>query len=152
MMPVASYLRPFVLSQRGYTTSTGSIPRVAQLSLWKTIVPKFLRQPQPSVSSVKTVRSKEWNPATFFIAIFLLIGSNAIQMVTLKNDFANFNRKVDSKITLLREIIERVQKGEDVDVEGLLGTGDVEKEREWEAGMPVVPAVLLSYLRNCGIG
>ena len=64
----------------------------------------------------------------------MLIGSNAIQMVALRNDFTRFSRKADAKIALLREVIERIQKGEDVDVEGLLGTGDQEQEKEWEEG------------------
>lgn len=32
---------------------------------------------------------------------------------------------------MLREVIERVQNGEDVDVERVLGTGDEASEREW---------------------
>lgn len=64
----------------------------------------------------------------------MLIGSNAIQIVALRNDFTRFSRKADAKIALLREVIERIQKGEDVDVEGLLGTGDQEQEKEWEEG------------------
>lgn len=44
-------------------------------------------------------------------------------------------RRADAKIGLLREVIERIQKGEKVDVEGLLGTGDERREREWEEGM-----------------
>lgn len=55
-------------------------------------------------------------------------------MITLKNDFANFSRKSDARINLLKEIIDRVQKGENVDVEGLLGTGDAEREQEWGSG------------------
>ena len=55
-------------------------------------------------------------------------------MISLRNDFRNFSRKSEAKISLLKEVIERVQRGEDVDVEGLLGTGDEEKEREWEEG------------------
>jgi len=53
-------------------------------------------------------------------------------MIALKNDFAAFSRRADAKIGLLKEIIERIQKGEEVDVEGLLGTGDARKEKEWE--------------------
>jgi hypothetical protein len=83
---------------------------------------------------VKKPKSKEWNPATFYIVIFLLIGSMSIQMIALRNSFATFSRRADAKIDLLREIIERVQKGEEVDIEGLLGTGDPEKEKEWEEG------------------
>lgn len=56
-------------------------------------------------------------------------------MIALKNDFAAFSRRADAKIGLLREIIEKIQNGEEVDVEGLLGTGNAQKEREWEEGM-----------------
>ncbi|MCJ1420516.1 hypothetical protein MMC32_006873 [Xylographa parallela] len=96
------------------------------------MVPRFLRQRKPTVNKTKVPKSKEWNPATFYIVIFLLIGSNAIQMIALRNEFINFSRKADAKIGLLKEVLERVQRGEDVDVEGLLGTGNEEQEREWE--------------------
>lgn len=55
-----------------------------------------------------------------------------MQMITLRNEFTAFSRRADAKIALLKEVIGRVQKGEDVDVKGLLGTGDPEKEKEWE--------------------
>lgn len=55
-------------------------------------------------------------------------------MIALRNDFAAFSRRADAKIGLLKEIIERIQKGEEVDVEGLLGTGDEKREKEWEQG------------------
>jgi hypothetical protein len=98
------------------------------------LIPKPLRQSSPRAALKKKVRSKEWNPATFFIVIFLLIGSMSIQMIALRNEFAAFSRRADAKIGLLKEVIERVQNGEEVDVEGLLGTGDKEREREWEEG------------------
>ena len=78
--------------------------------------------------------TEEWNPATFFIIIFLLIGSQAIQMLALRHDITEFSRKADGKIRLLREVVEKIQKGEEVNVEGLLGTGIETKEREWEEG------------------
>ena len=56
-------------------------------------------------------------------------------MIALKNAHAAFERRATAKIGLLREVIERIQKGEDVDVEGLLGTGDEKREKEWEEGM-----------------
>ena len=55
-------------------------------------------------------------------------------MLGLRNDFANFNRGADAKIELLKEIIGRLEKGENVDVEKLLGREDEAKEREWEEG------------------
>ena len=38
------------------------------------------------------------------------------------------------KIGLLKEVLEKLQKGEDVDVERALGTGDPKEEKEWEEG------------------
>ena len=58
-------------------------------------------------------------------------------MIALKNSFLAFSRRADARIGLLREIIERVQKGEDVDIEGLLGTGDEKREKEWEEGTSI---------------
>ena len=62
-------------------------------------------------------------------------------MVALRNEFTRFSRRADAKIALLREVIERVQKGEEVDVESILGTGDQEQEKEWEEGR--LPALLM---------
>lgn len=56
-------------------------------------------------------------------------------MIALRNEFQAFSRRSDAKIGLLKEIIERIQNGEDVDVEGLLGTGDKAMEKEWEEGI-----------------
>ncbi|MCJ1409125.1 hypothetical protein MMC19_003203 [Ptychographa xylographoides] len=56
-------------------------------------------------------------------------------MIALRNDFLTFSRRADAKISLLKEVLERVQAGEAVDVEGLLGTGNEEKEKEWEEAL-----------------
>lgn len=127
--------RPIANIQRPYSSSRGLAPRAVQPSIWQSIVPRAFREIKSDVGNTKPSKKQiEWNPATFFIIIFLLIGSNAIQMISLRNDFLNFSRKADAKVGLLREVIKRVQRGEEVDVEGLLGTGDEEKEREWEEG------------------
>lgn len=44
----------------------------------------------------------------------------------------NFSRKTDAKLSLLREVVQRVKNGEDVDVKRALGTGDPQQEAEWE--------------------
>ena len=120
--------------RRTYASSTENLPRVAQPSIWHSIVPKAFRSPGNLQIPAKPQREKEWNPATFFICIFLLIGSNAIQMLTLKNEYSTFSRKADAKIRLLREVFDRVQRGENVDVEKVLGTGNEEQEQEWRDG------------------
>lgn len=56
-------------------------------------------------------------------------------MISLRNEFGAFTRRADARIGLLKEIIEKIQNGEEVDVEGLLGTGDKEREKEWEEGI-----------------
>ncbi len=55
-------------------------------------------------------------------------------MLTLRHEHASFNRKADQKIALLKEVLEKVQRGEDVDVEKVLGSGDEEQEQEWSDG------------------
>ena len=126
--------RPFSASICHASAPT-SVPRVA--SVWQSVIPKAFREPDDPVSvaereKAKAMKSKDWNPATFFIVIALLIGSNAIQMIALRNERQGFTRKTEAKIALLRETIERVHRGEDVDVERVLGTGIPEKEQEWE--------------------
>jgi len=149
-MATALRLKPFWLNRHLLSTSTAStissrcrvaaartyatsdrLPKIADTSVWTAMIPAFMRRKR----SRKAGEEKEWNPATFYIVIFTLIGSQAIRMLTLKNNYAAYRRSVDAKIELLREVIERVQKGEDVDVERLLGTGDEAKEKEWEQGM-----------------
>ena len=115
-------------------SSAESLPRIAQPSFWQLMLPKFLRQSESNSSPVRVQRSKEWNPATFFTVIFLFIGSNAIQMIALRADFKNFSRKAEVKIGLLQDAIERLHRGEVVDVERLLGSGDEQQEREWDDG------------------
>jgi hypothetical protein len=93
----------------------------------------------------KATKSKEWNPATFYIIIFTLIGSQAINLLLLKKDYAAYSRSADAKIRLLKEVIEKIKNGEKVDVERLLGTGDAQKEREWEEGSSLLPRLHMPY-------
>lgn len=123
-------LRTTVVALQGARFVSSLVPEVAQPSFWKSMVPKFLRRSDKPRRSKK--KSKDWNPATFFIVIFLLIGSMSIQMISLKKDFEAFTRRADVKIALLRDVVEKLQKGEDVDVEKELGTGDAQKEEAWE--------------------
>ncbi|KAL2809770.1 hypothetical protein BJX63DRAFT_404508 [Aspergillus granulosus] len=121
--------------QHAYGTRSIPRPRIAQSSLWTSLVPKFLRNRAPAAAPLptsSTPKSKEWNPASFYIIIFILIGSQAIRMIALKNEYTAYTRSTDAKIRLLREVIEKVKAGEVVDVEKLLGKGDEEVEREWE--------------------
>jgi hypothetical protein len=114
-----------------------SLPTLMQPSFWKGMIPKPWRR-STDPSAPKRVKSKEWNPATFFIVIFLFIGSMSIQQIALKKSFETFMRQSDVRIGLLREVVEKLQRGEKVDVEKVLGTGDAEKEIEWQQGMSPV--------------
>ncbi|PGH17136.1 hypothetical protein AJ79_01274 [Helicocarpus griseus UAMH5409] len=120
------------VSQRRCHATGRSIPRVMEPSVWTSLIPKFLRNRDWRGTQSTPRKSREPNPATFFVIIFTLIGSQAIRMIMLRNEYANYTRSADAKIRLLGEVIERLQRGEDVDVKRLLGTGDEAKEREWE--------------------
>lgn len=130
-----SFLPTFRINAQSVLSArfSSTLPTVAKPSFWASLVPKPLRRgAAPAGAKIKAKKSTEWNPATFFIIILLLIGSMSIQMIALKNGDATFTRRADARITLLKEIIEKVQNGEEVDVEGLLGTGDPKREQEWE--------------------
>src|SRR5690242_3060845 len=102
-----------------------STPTILRPSFWASMIPKPLKE------RTSTPPSRGWNPATPYIILALLVGSQAIQVLWLKQERAHALRKAEAKIGLLREVIERVQNGEDVDVEKVLGTGDEASEREW---------------------
>ncbi|KAK4221050.1 hypothetical protein QBC38DRAFT_513755 [Podospora fimiseda] len=112
-----------------------SASSVTETSFWSSLIPKPLRKKpenHPSNKKQKVNLKKDWNPATFFICIFLLIGSMSIQMIALKRDFGSFSRQAEVRIALLREVVGKIQNGEEVDVEKVLGTGDPTKEEAWE--------------------
>ncbi|KAK0748789.1 hypothetical protein B0T21DRAFT_28480 [Apiosordaria backusii] len=96
--------------------------------------PQTLRKSEKSRPRKQHVKKKDWNPATFFLCIFLCIGSMSIQMIALRKDFEAFTRQSDARIGLLREVVEKLQNGEEVNVEKVLGTGDPEREKEWDEG------------------
>ena len=122
------------LQQSRLLSTLESLPKIARPTTWSSIIPKSFRNREHRQLGEKKPKAKEWNPASFFIIIFLLIGSQAIHLLVLRNDFANYTRKADAKLELLRGVIEKMKRGEHVDVEKLLGTGDDAKEREWEEG------------------
>lgn len=56
-------------------------------------------------------------------------------MIALERSYTNFSNETNAKLSLLRDVLRRVQAGENVDVEKELGTGDEVKEKEWEEVM-----------------
>ena len=104
------------------------------------MIPRFLRRDKAAEKKPWT-----WNPASFFIIIFLLIGSQSIRIIGLQNEHDAYIRKMNAKLEVLKKVIEGIQRGEDVDVEKMLGTGDVQKEREWEeCSHPCTPKYVLA--------
>ncbi|KAF5661699.1 hypothetical protein FHETE_8347 [Fusarium heterosporum] len=116
------------ISNAGIRYSSTAPATIVDRGFWQSLVPKPLRKENRQLRK----KSKEWNPATFFIAIFLLIGSMSIQMIAVRNSFDRFMRQSEARITSLREVVEKIQRGEEVDVEKALGTGDPAKEADWE--------------------
>jgi hypothetical protein len=114
---------------------------IVDRGFWQSLVPKPLRKENRQLRK----KSKEWNPATFFIAIFLLIGSMSIQMIAVRNSFDRFMRQSEARITSLREVVEKIQRGETVDVEKALGTGDPAKESDWEESKDSASKASLAY-------
>ncbi|KAK0628087.1 hypothetical protein DIS24_g10831 [Lasiodiplodia hormozganensis] len=127
-------------ARRAYAASAAitdrrNLPRVIQPSLWQNMVPKHFRSKNKRPFTWKEWRAKPWNPASVWIAFGLVVGSNAINTLVLRRDIADFTRKADAKIALLREVLEKVQRGEEVDVERILGTGREESEKDWDEAL-----------------
>ena len=115
-------------SNFGIRRSSTAPATIADGQFWRSLIPKPLRKENRQLRK----KSKEWNPATFFIVIFLFIGSMSIQMIALRNSFDRYMRQSEARITSLREVVEKIQRGETVDVEQALGTGDPGREADWE--------------------
>jgi len=62
----------------------------------------------------------------------MLCGSQAVHIIRLKQYQLNLTRQTEAKLSLLKDLIERVQAGEEVDIKKELGTGDPQREQEWE--------------------
>ena len=133
----ASRARAAALAPRTFQIRANStLPTVAETGFWTSLVPKPFRRSKDAAPKPK---SNEWNPATFFIFIFLLIGSMSINTIAVKNDFATYMRQADVRIGLLREVVEKLQRGEKVDVERALGTRDPAMEEGWEESKTAHP-------------
>ena len=115
------------------------LPRIANPSLWSSLIPRAFRRSSleelEAHRAAQAAKPKEWNPYTIFIFLAVLVGSNAINILAIRNEMVNFNRQTDARLELLREVVRRVKDGEDVDVKRLLGTGDEKAEKEWEEVM-----------------
>ncbi|KAL6697583.1 hypothetical protein J3F84DRAFT_290809 [Trichoderma pleuroticola] len=114
----------------GLRCSSTAPVTIVEGSFWRSLIPKPMRK--ANRNKLKAKAKKEWNPATYFIVMFLFIGSMSIQMIALRNQTERYMRQSALRIAQLREVVQRIQNGEDVDVEKLLGTGDAQKETEWE--------------------
>jgi hypothetical protein len=113
-------------------TADSRLPRVLQPSIWDSIIPRSLRnRSKPSTPAEK----KPPNPATYFIWIYILIGSQAIRILGTKNEHRNYVSAAKNRIARLREVIERLHRGEEVDVEKELGSGVQSEEEEWERAL-----------------
>lgn len=113
-------------------SSSDHLPKLAQPSIWQSIIPKSLRTRDKRQLPTE---KKPPNPASYFIWIYLFIGSQAIRIIGVQNEYKTFMRKAEVKIAKLREVIEKLQRGEEVDVEKVLGTGDEAQELEWEEAL-----------------
>lgn len=125
-----SHSRTFALLAPQLQQRYISLPRVLSPSFWGSMIPKPLKRASTPLTSTATP-PRGWNPATPYIILGLLVGSQAIQVLWLKQDQAHAKRRAEAQIGLLREVIERVQRGEEVDVGRELGSGDEKREWGW---------------------
>ncbi|PUU73371.1 hypothetical protein B9Z19DRAFT_1004678 [Tuber borchii] len=105
------------------------LPRILDPAVW---FPFYKTETKKRKASSKEKNPKIHNPATFFVIMAMLIGSQGIQMIRIRQTHDDYMWRADTKIAVLREVIERLEKGEDVDVEKMLGVGNEKEEKSWE--------------------
>ncbi|EMR08487.1 hypothetical protein PNEG_03313 [Pneumocystis murina B123] len=74
---------------------------------------------------------KSFNSNIIFIVLLIILGSQANNILSIKQEFNEFETQIDAKISHLRDLIDRIQRGENLDISKELGTGIEEKEKEW---------------------
>ncbi|KAG5933757.1 hypothetical protein E4U60_004279 [Claviceps pazoutovae] len=110
-------------------SSTGPLS-VADPAFWKSLIPKPFRKENRKHGKGK--KSKEWNPATFFINMFILIGSMPIQMIALRKQSKEYDRQSSLKIARLHETLRRLRNGGEADGDEILGGADeAQKDLDW---------------------
>jgi hypothetical protein len=135
-----SQIRNYVPSAKPLSENESNLPRVANPSFWSSLIPRPFRRPVTEAEAAqralrKSAGAEERRTGLTFLFLGILVGSNAINLISIKREMLNFTRQTDAKLELLREVVQRVKNGEDVDVKKALGTGDQEHEREWEQVM-----------------
>ncbi|KAF2210947.1 hypothetical protein CERZMDRAFT_99117 [Cercospora zeae-maydis SCOH1-5] len=133
----AACRRSYMVTASRLYADQSRLPTVASPSFWTSLIPRFLRKPTTEAEAAaratrRDAAAAEKRIGLTFLLLGILVGSNAINIIGLKREMLNFTRQTDAKLELLREIVERVKRGEDVKVEEALGTGDQEQEKEWE--------------------
>ncbi|BFZ54445.1 hypothetical protein PYCC9005_001481 [Savitreella phatthalungensis] len=79
-----------------------------------------------------TLRSQADN--TFQFVLWATFGSAAIHLINIKQAYKERNRILDTRISVLRNLIERVGRGDPhVDIAKELRTGEQRGEDDWEA-------------------
>lgn len=81
---------------------------------------------------------------TFQFILWASFGSAAIHLLNIKQTYAEKDRRLSTKIAVLKDIIRRVGEGEQVDIARELKVGKTEEEREWEE-------VMNSFRQEAGI-
>lgn len=139
--------RAFAISHRLFYEDIrpeSRLPRVANPNFWSSLVPKAFRTPDDPVEAAERAKARAarkkqpgfWSsPYSVFVLLAILVGSNAIQIIGLRREMLNFSRKTEAKLELLREVVQKVRRGEEVDIRKALGTGNPEAEAEWEEAM-----------------
>ncbi|KAI5304786.1 hypothetical protein KEM56_005932 [Ascosphaera pollenicola] len=113
------------------TTRSIHLPRILDPNLYRAIIPKgWSVKPENDAESGRLPPTR--NPALYYTIIFLLIGSQAIHLLVLRKEREGFERSSDARIRVLKDVIGRLQRGEDIDVKKVLGTGDEKQEKSWE--------------------
>ncbi|KAK6351588.1 hypothetical protein TWF718_004745 [Orbilia javanica] len=123
---------------RRHLSVNSFIPRVFSPTWWSQHLPQGLFKSTVK-NSAETVKRK-WDPAWGYVILALFVGSQALNIMALRQESQVFIRRSDSRIETLKEIIENIQNGkwaaDGEEVQRALRLGKPERDdRQWEEVM-----------------
>jgi hypothetical protein len=130
----------YSLTLRAYESTNGPptrsrklryLPMILQPEMLKMFVPPVWKK---TYQAYKERDKAKKNPATKYVWLTVFASSGLIHLYNVRRDIDIFNSFSNRKIEQLRDVVEAIQRGEEVDVEGILGTGLPEQELEWAEG------------------
>ena len=113
-------LQGSLFCQARHSSSSGRAS-VLHSSFWASLLPRRFRL--GAAAAQPAVLSHRRQEATSFVVLSMFVGSMAIHQLTARREAETFARKSARRVAQLKDVVDRLQRGEQVDMVAALGSG-----------------------------